>query len=223
MPKAVENFSRDIGPADTDGRLEAPAYHRNKAPLTAVLMRLFAGRRGDVLEIGSGTGQHAVTFGAALPELTYWPTDPVAEHVASIDAWRKAAGVENVRPGTRLDCLDPDWTPGGRALAARSLAAVIAINVIHIAPWAVAEAILAGAAKYLAPDGLLIFYGPFKKDGEHTAESNARFDAALRERNPAYGVRDLGELREAASRAGMTFVEEIQMPANNLTVVFGRQ
>lgn len=222
MPKTVENFARDLAPAGADRRLEAPAFHRNKDALTAVMMRLFAGRRGDVLEIGSGTGQHAVTFGAALPELTYWPTDPVAEHVLSIDAWRKAAGVENVRPGTRLDCLGPDWTPGGQALAARSLAAVIAINVIHIAPWAVAEAIFAGAAKYLARDGLLIFYGPFKKDGEHTAESNARFDAALRERNPAYGVRDLGELRECASRAGLTFIEEIKMPADNLSIVFGR-
>ena len=220
MRKPVENFARDIGPADTAGRLDAPAFHRNKDALAAEVSRLLASRRGDLLEIGSGTGQHAVTFAAELPDITYWPSDPIDEHVASIDAWRTASGLQNVMPATRLDCCQASWTLGDRELAEKSLEAMIAINVIHIAPWAVAEAIVDGAAKYLKPGGFMIFYGPYKKNGKHTSEGNVAFDESLRARNPAYGVRDLQDLIACAAGKGLTFKSEIQMPANNLTVVF---
>lgn len=220
MRKPVENFARDIGPADTAGRLDAPSFHNNKDAITAELTGLLGGCKGDVLEIGSGTGQHAVTFAVELPGLTYWPTDPVPDHVASIDAWSAAAGLENVMPATCLDCCERPWRLGERHLQPEGLDAVIAINVIHIATWNVAEAILAGARQYLKPGGLMIFYGPYKKNGEHTSQGNIDFDAALRARNPAYGIRDLERLIASATSAGLHFKSETDLPANNKLIVF---
>ena len=220
MRKPVENFARDIGPADTAGRLDAPSFHKNKDGLVEDVSRLLSASRGDVLEVGSGTGQHAVTFAKALPEITYWPSDPVDEHLASIDAWRSSSGLPNVKPATRLDCCQAAWTLGDRDLAAASLEAILAINVIHIAPWAVAEAIVGGASKYLKPGGLMIFYGPYKKNGQHNSDGNIAFDEALRARNAAYGIRDLEDLITCATVNGLTFKSETEMPANNKLVVF---
>ncbi len=223
MPKMVENFARDIGAADTHGRLDAPAFHRNKGPLGAALKPLLDGREGDVLEIGSGTGQHAMTFAAEFKSLTFWPSDPLAEHVDSIDAWRTYSGLPNVKPATCLDVLHPLWRLQDREIAVESLTGIVSINVIHIAPWPVAEAIIAGAGKYLAPNGLLIFYGPFKKDGRHNSHGNRDFDGALRARDPQFGIRDLTDLSACAAANGLRLSDEIEMPANNRTLVFRRR
>ena len=222
MPKMVENFARDIGAADTHGRLDAPAFHRNKGPLGDALKPLLDGHQGDVLEIGSGTGQHAVTFAEKFKNLTFWPSDPLAEHVDSINAWRAYSGFSNVKPATCLDVLDPHWRLHDREIAAESLAGMISINVVHIAPWPVAQAIFAGAGKYLAADGLLIFYGPFKEDGRHNSQGNKDFDGALRARTPQFGIRDLADLSACAKDNGLHLSDEIAMPANNRTLVFRR-
>lgn len=218
----VENFAKDIAPADADGKLDAPAFHRNKDAIAARLGEILAGRSGLVLEIGSGTGQHAATFASAFPHLEFQPTDPVAEHVASIAAWGKDSGLANLREPAQLDALAAPWTLPSSALPRDGLTAVLAINVIHIAPWPVAEGILAGAARHLAADGLMIFYGPYKKDGQ-TAASNVAFDQALRAKNPQFGVRELGDLVASAEAAGLALRQEHEMPANNLTLVFARK
>jgi len=222
LPKMVEKFARDVAAADMHGRLDAPAFHRNKDPLVATLKPLLESREGDILEIGSGTGQHAVTFAAALEGLTFWPSDPLPEHIASIEAWRAFSDLPNVKPATQLDCLQPVWRIDSHELASESLTGVIAINVIHIAPRPVAEAIFAGAGKYLNSDGLLIFYGPFKKDGQHNSGGNVDFDRALRTRNPEFGIRDIAELTDYAASNGLRLSDEIGMPANNRTLVFQR-
>lgn len=220
MRKPVENFAKDIGPADITGRLDAPSFHNNKDGITAKFSELLGASDGSVLEIGSGTGQHVVTYAAALPGLAFWPSDPVDDHLTSIEAWRVASKLTNVMPATKLDCCQQDWSLCGSELAPKSLAAVIAINVIHIAPWAVAEAILEGAAKYLRPGGLMIFYGPYKTGGEHNSQGNIDFDAALRARNPAFGIRDIEDLTASAERIGLSSKAVYEMAANNKIVVF---
>ncbi len=193
----------------------APAAERNAAPIRAALAPRLAGRRGLVLEIGSGTGQHAAEWAAAFPSLDCQPSNPDPESRASIAAWAEAARFPNLRPPLALDATAP-WPDLG------PLAAVIAVNVIHIAPWAVAEAILAGSARSLAPGGLLIFYGPFREAGRHTAESNARFDAALRARDPSWRVRDREALATSAAALGFAPPETVAMPANNRLLVFAK-
>ncbi|CFX01573.1 conserved protein of unknown function [Candidatus Filomicrobium marinum] len=217
--KTVSDFSKDVGPAGRDGRLDAPAFHRNAEPLRDVLMEVLAGRTGDVVEIGSGTGQHVVFLGAALPDLVFWPSDPNAGHVASVDAWRRHAQITNVMPATQLDVRQP-WVLGGNPVAPGSLTAILCFNVIHIAPWDVALAVLASAGKLLRSDGILILYGPYARDGQHTALSNATFDQTLKARNPEWGVRDLTDVTAVAQDAGLVRKEIFEMPANNLTVVF---
>lgn len=204
-----------------DGRLDAPAAQRNCAPICAVLTRHLAGLTGDALEIGSGTGQHVVAFAAALPDLTWWPSDPSAEHRDSVEAWRRHAGHANVRPVLDINAATADWGLGGDGCpGAGGLAALVCINVLHITPWAVGEGVLQGAGRYLRPDGRLAIYGPFAKDGAHISESNATFDAALRAKDPSWGVRDMRDVAEAAARAGLELVDTVPMPANNVTLVF---
>lgn len=217
--KTVSDFSKDVGPAESDGRLDAPAFHRNAEPLREVLTAVLAGRSGDVVEIGSGTGQHAVFLGAAFPDLVFWPTDPNVGHVASVDAWRRQVDSPNVMPASQLDVRHP-WLIGGKPIAQESLTAILCFNVIHIAPWDVALAVLSSAGKLLRSDGFLILYGPYSRDGEHTAPSNATFDQTLKARNPAWGVRDLTDVTAAAQEAGLVRKTIFEMPANNLTVVF---
>jgi SAM-dependent methyltransferase len=219
----VTEFGRDGRPAEPDGRLDAPAFHRNHQPIWAVLGKFLAGQTGDVLEAGSGTGQHVVFFARQNPDITWWPSDLSAAHLKSIAAWRAAAGLPNVRPPQRIDLSDPAWSVAasdGRAPG--KLLAVFCANVIHISPWRVAEGLVAGAARHLREDGRLFLYGPFKRDGRHTAVSNAVFDTSLRSQDPEWGVRDVGDVTSLAEGVGFRLAETFEMPANNLILMFGR-
>jgi SAM-dependent methyltransferase len=192
----------------------APAVARNRDPILAVLRRVLPAR-GTVLEIASGSGEHAVYFAAALPRLTWQPTDRDADALASVAAHRDLARLANLLPALALDVTAPSW-PVTRADA------VVAINMIHIAPWTAAAGLMAGAGRVLASGGVLYLYGPFRENGSHTAPSNAAFDSSLRRSNPDWGVRDLGEVTELARGHGLDLVERVAMPANNLSVVFRR-
>lgn len=197
-----------------DPRRFAPAAARNRDPiLDAIRGHLPAA--GLVLEVASGSGEHAIHFAAALPGLAFQPSDPDAAARASIDAWVAASGLPNIRPALAIDAAAPGWP----LLAAD---AVVCINMIHIAPWAAAEGLMRGAAAILPPGAPLILYGPYRRGGAHTAPSNAAFDADLRGRNPAWGVRDLEAVAALAAAQGFGPPTVIEMPANNLTVVFRR-
>jgi Protein of unknown function (DUF938) len=223
MAQHVVEFGKDGRPVEFDGRLDAPAFHRNHQAIRAVLQSFLAGKSGDVVEAGSGTGQHVVDFARHIPEITWWPSDLDEQHLKSIDAWRVHAALANIRPPLRIDLSDPAWCGemhDGSGPA--KLLAVFCANVIHIAPWRVAEGLFAGAGHYLRADGRLFLYGPFKRDGKHTAISNAVFDSSLRERNAEWGVRDIEALEKLAANAGLALIEVTAMPANNLTLAFGR-
>jgi SAM-dependent methyltransferase len=220
----VVEFGKDGRPVEADGRLDAAAFHRNYQPIWNVLQKFLAGKSGDVLEAGSGTGQHVVHFARHTAEIIWWPSDLNEAHLKSINAWRAHSGVANIRAPRRLDLSDPAWAPLMQAGGGpKELLAVFCANVIHIAPWRVAEGLFAGAARYLRADGRLFLYGPFKRDGKHTALSNAIFDTSLRERDPEWGVRDIADLEELAASGGLTLLETVEMPANNLILVFGRR
>jgi SAM-dependent methyltransferase len=201
-------------PSSFVAALTSPAVARNRDPILAVLRRVLPAQ-GTVLEIASGTGEHAVHFAAGLPPLTWQPTDTDADALRSIAAHRAAAQLPNLLPVLEIDVCAPSW-PVTRADA------VVAINMIHIAPWTAAEALMAGAARLLAPGSVLYLYGPFKENGRHIAPSNAAFDASLRARNPQWGVRDLDEVAVLARRQGLALAERIAMPTNNLSLVFHR-
>ena len=208
---------------DVDARLDAPAFHRNHGPICNVLKRHLDSRSGNVLEIGSGTGQHVVEFAAVLPNLTWWPTDPSAQHRLSIDAWRRHSGIENVRPAMPLDATQPDWLSGEDGLPPKDkIAAILCINVLHISPWRVSEGVIAAAGRYLRTEGYLFIYGPFARNGRHTAHSNAQFDASLRSQDPAWGVRDTADIETLGAAQGLRIGDIVEMPANNLTLVLNR-
>jgi SAM-dependent methyltransferase len=190
-------------------KLCAPAAERNRDPILAVLRRVLPDR-GTVLEIASGTGQHAVSFARALTGLRWQPSDPSAEARDSIEAWRAEAS--NVLPPLALDAAAEAW-PIDRADA------VVCINMIHIAPWSACVGLLRGAGRVLPPGGVLVLYGPYKRGGAHTAPSNEAFDRDLRVRDPAWGVRDVDDVAAEARAHGLAVREIVQMPANNLTLV----
>ena len=196
------------------GGLDAPATTRNREAILAVLQRVLP-PAGLVLEISSGTGQHAAYFASALPGVQWQPSDVTPAHLQSVQAWRRASGCTNLLAPMYLDVQNAPW-PLAKA------AAVVNINMIHIAPWAACEALMAGAAHLLSPGAPLYLYGPFKRDGEHTAASNAAFDARLRAEDASWGVRDLGDVERAAKQAGLQLEEVVAMPANNFSVVFRR-
>jgi SAM-dependent methyltransferase len=193
----------------------AAAAARNRDPILLVLRDLLPSP-ALVLEIASGTGEHAVWFSRALPAITWQPTVMDAEALESIAAWRDAADLPNLLPPLRLDASSETW-PVAEANA------VVAINMIHIAPWTATQGLIAGAARVLTPGGLLFLYGPFREGGTHTGAGNAAFDAGLRARNPSWGVRDLDEITLLAGQHGLGAPERIPMPANNLSVVFRRR
>jgi SAM-dependent methyltransferase len=193
----------------------APAAARNREPILLVLRDTLP-RSARVLEIASGTGEHAVWFSTALPEVTWQPTDLDNDALRSIAAWREMSGPPNLLPPLRLDAAADIW-PIARADA------VVAINMVHIAPWTATTGLMAGAARVLTRGGLLFLYGPFREGGGHTSAGNAAFDAELRARDPSWGIRGLDEIATLADRHGLLGPERIAMPANNLSVVFRRR
>jgi SAM-dependent methyltransferase len=204
-----------VSPNPDTARRVAPAAERNRGPILDVLARILP-KAGVILEIASGTGQHAVHFAAALPGVTWQPSDPDAASRASIDAWRQHASLANLNVPIALDVTTTPWP------VPDSLAAIVCINMIHIAPWAAAEALFHGARERLASDGVLFLYGPYKRDGTHTAPSNETFDAQLRATNPAWGVRNMEDVVELGRASGLSMHEAVPMPANNFCLIFGR-
>ena len=194
-------------------RETAPSAERNKQPILDVLARVLP-PTGLVLEIGSGTGQHVAHFAEALPELVFQPTEMDEERHASIAAW--TAGLANVRPPIAFDVAKLPW-PVTQADA------IICINVIHISPWEATLALMKGAGEILRPGGVLVTYGPYRREKRHTAPSNETFDAWLKERDERWGVRDMEEVAEVAKAAGLALEEAVPMPANNFTLVFRRR
>jgi SAM-dependent methyltransferase len=219
MPQFTVEYGKDGTPLLPDGRLDAPAFHRNHEPIWQALAPFLGATEGDVLELGSGTGQHAVAFAGQTPHLTWWPSDYQASHLASIEAWRKYSRLANLRAPQRIDLGDAAWTWRGDGGA---LSAILCINVLHISPWRVSENLIRGAGRLLKDGGRLFIYGPFKRDGGHTAPSNVAFDASLRAANPDWGVRDAGDLDKIAQAAGFSPVVIMQMPAENLVLAFTR-
>ena len=193
----------------------SPAVARNRDPILAVLRRVLPAQ-GTVLEIASGTGEHAVHFAAGLPHLVWQPADLDASALRSIAAYRRAAQLPNLLAPLELNAASLVWP-------VTSADAVVSINMIHIAPWSAAEGLMAGSARLLTDGGVLYLYGPFKENGRHTAPSNASFDASLRHRDPEWGVRDVAEVSEVARQHGLVLVERVVMPANNLSLIFRRQ
>ena len=195
-----------------DPRRHAPAAARNAASILAILRGLLP-PKGTVLETASGSGEHVVRFAREFPALNWQPSDPSAEARASIAAW--VQGCANVRPPLALDAAAPAW-PSTQADA------ILCINMIHISPWSATEGLMQGAARLLAPGAPLYLYGPFIVPDTAMAPSNLAFDASLRERNPAWGLRDLDAVTTCAHAHGLHREYVITMPANNLSVIFRR-
>jgi SAM-dependent methyltransferase len=198
-----------------DARQFSPSAARNCGPICEVLTRVLP-KRGIALEIGSGTGEHVICFAKALPGLVWLPSDPDPASRASIKAWSATEGLANVRAPVSIDVREEVWGVEDTA----PFDAMISLNMVHIAPWEAALGLLAGAGRLLRPDGLLVFYGPFMLGGTHTSASNAAFDADLKRQDPRWGVRDVDELVGAAAPHGLELFELVEMPANNLSLVF---
>lgn len=196
-----------------EDRRSSPSAQRNREPILAVLRRVLPAE-GQVLEIAAGTGEHAVHFAGALPELSWQPTDPDADSRRSIAAWRAEAALPNLLSPLDLD-VTREWPVG-------PVDAVVCINMLHISPWAATEALMAGAEAHLPVGGVLFVYGPFRRLGVPTAPSNEAFDQSLRSRNPVWGLRALDAVEAEARGRGLLLREVVEMPANNLSLVFAR-
>jgi SAM-dependent methyltransferase len=199
----------------SDLRLYRPHVARNRDPILDVLRRVLP-PRGTVLEIASGSGEHAAYFAKELPSLIWQPTDPDERALSSIAAHRADAGTANLLAPLQLDVTSTRW-PVERADA------VMCNNMIHISPWTATEGLMAGAERILPAGGVLYLYGPYKVGGRHTAPSNEEFDTYLRNQNAAWGIRDLDEVTALARHHNLALLETVQMPANNLSVIFRRE
>ena len=195
-----------------DGRIVSPSAERNKGPIAEILMR-YLPAQGEVLEVGSGTGQHVLHFAQAMPHIRWQPTERDADARKSIASWLRQTPAPNINTPLPLDVHDTIWP-------AHDVAAVVCINMIHIAPPSATEALLRGAGKVIAPGGILFLYGPYRRQGRHTSPSNEAFDARLKAQNPEWGVRNLEDVVQLASTVGFELAQTHDMPANNLVVVF---
>jgi hypothetical protein len=203
-------------------KLDFPATHRNAEAICQVLLEHLPG--GNVLEIASGSGQHVVCFGQNLPCNQFTPSDPDPAHIASIGAWLEENQLDNVLPPALLDTTSEGWTKGQNINGLpETLAAILCINMIHIAPIAAAQGLFAGASKRLSAGGLLYLYGPFLETGSEDAPSNLAFDRDLQCRNEAWGVRTLPWVKQMANQADFDFEALIPMPANNFSVLFRKR
>ncbi|UTD26467.1 DUF938 domain-containing protein [Bradyrhizobium sp. WD16] len=199
----------------TDARRSAPAALRNRGPILDVLREELPAR-GLVLEIASGTGEHVTHFAANLPALTFQPSDMDAGARASVAAWTADLGLANVRPPLTLDAAAESWP-------ITAADAIICINMIHISPWTSTQGLMRGAARILPQGAPLCLYGPYRRDGVATAASNEEFDASLKARHPAWGLRRLEDVAALAATHGLSLTRVAEMPANNLTVVFRKR
>ncbi|MGA9581557.1 MAG: DUF938 domain-containing protein [Allosphingosinicella sp.] len=190
----------------------APATERNREPIAAVLREILPGR-GTLLEIASGTGEHAVFFAGLFPALRWLPSDPDPEALASIRARRDEAGLENLLEPVRVDAAAGTWPVA-------TAAAILCVNMVHISPWAATEGLMRGAGRLLPAGAPLVLYGPYRRAGMPTAPSNEAFDSSLRARNPEWGLRDLEAVEAEAAKHGLRLERVVEMPANNLTLVF---
>ncbi|MGF6879814.1 DUF938 domain-containing protein [Paraburkholderia sp. MM5477-R1] len=199
----------------TDSRQHSPSAERNREPILAVLREALPAS-GRVLEIASGTGEHAICFAGALPGLDWQPSDADAQARESIAAWTAQAGLANLRAPLALDVHQPDW-------GVDALDAVVCINMIHISPWSAAQALFDGAGRRLVDGGVLYLYGPYRRGGAHTAPSNEAFDQWLKSRDPEWGVRDMEAVVALGDTAGLTCERVVAMPANNFSLVFTKR
>jgi len=220
MTKAPpQNPSEPVG--EDDARLDSAAFHRNSVPIWNVLSPWLSDQSGNVLEVGSGTGQHVVEFARQSPHLLWWPSDLEPRNIESINAWRRHAHVQNIEPARAIDLAAPDWgLSEADSATLGDLTAIFCANVLHISPWSTTEGLMRGAAQRLHPGGRLFVYGPFKQDGHHTALSNEAFDASLRARDPQWGVRDINDIRDEAHKHSLVLADIASMPANNMILIF---
>ncbi len=190
----------------------APHVARNAEPIIEVL-RGFLPERGLVLEVASGTGEHALRFAGAFPKLLWQPSDPEPAALRSIEAWRAEAGLFNLLPAVALDARAAEWS-----VAAAD--ALVCINMIHISPWSATAGLMRGAGRLLAPGAPLYLYGPYRQAGVETVPSNEAFDESLKARDPEWGLRDVAAVAGEAERNGFALEAVVPMPANNLSVMF---
>ncbi|MFC3442307.1 DUF938 domain-containing protein [Sphingobium rhizovicinum] len=213
MTNRPEPWQPGSGPS-VAGKRHAPATERNRDAIVAVLRDALPAS-GVVLEVASGSGEHAVHFAVSFPDLDWQPTDPDQAALISIAAWRAEASLRNLRPPLQLDASG-DWPIAHTD-------AILCINMIHISPWEATLGLLKGAEETLPPGGLLYLYGPYIRDGVETAASNLAFDASLKARDPRWGLRRMEDVVAAARAEGLEFEQRIEMPANNLSLMFRRR
>jgi len=206
----------------------SPAADRNKQPILEVL-RTVLPAQGSALEIASGTGQHVAWFAAGLPQWSWQPTDTYPAALTSIAAWAAHLGVHNVQPAVVLDVMAVQWLPCGATgtnatdVQPPLFDAIYCANMLHISPWATCAALMRGSARHPAPGGVLITYGPYLEQGVPTSSGNLAFDASLRARDPAWGIRQRADVEREAALAGLHLLARHAMPANNLLLVWARE
>lgn len=193
----------------------SPSSDRNTAPILGVLSACLP-PSGRALEIGSGSGQHAAAFAQAFPAIEWIPSDPDPVARESIAAWAEETGADNLQPAIHIDVTRENWHTGME----EPLDAVLAINMVHISPWEATLGLMRGAGRLLVPGGILYLYGPYRRDGRQTSESNVRFEQWLKGLSPEYGVRDLADMEREGAANGLPLDEIIDMPANNFSLVF---
>ena len=202
-----------------DAKRYAVATQRNREPILKVLQKVLPSE-GNILEIASGTGEHAVFFASQLQGCQWYPSDRDSSLRDSIVAWSKECSTDNLHPPLDIDASSEPWSI---ETAAISIDAIVNINMIHIAPFSACEGLMAGAGRILPPGGILYLYGPYKREGKHISVSNEAFDKSLRDRDSRWGVRQLEDVIAVAQKANLTLQEVIAMPANNLSVIFRKK
>jgi len=196
----------------------APAVARNRDPILKVLKECMP-PEGTILEIASGSGEHAQYFTEALAPCCWLPSDPDQSSLDSIRAWWWDKQLNNILPAVKIDSRDALWEVEKNP-PTPAIEAMVCINMIHISPWDATIGLMKGANRILPPGGILYLYGPYKVDGSHTAPSNEAFDQNLKSRNPDWGIKNLEDVQECATQNGLTFLKTVEMPANNLSVIF---
>lgn len=214
-----------------DPRQYAPATQRNRQPILEVLKQ-YVSPTGTVLEIASGTGEHACFLASHFPNCGWLPTDVNPIALSSIEAWRHRSSLDNLLPAIFLDVRDLPWSVEtvplpkplqGTNFSVDDVRAIASINMVHISPWEACQGLVTGAGRILPTGGVLYLYGPYKRNGSHTSSSNAAFDQSLRSRNPEWGVRDLEAVITLADAQNLELTQVVNMPANNLSVIFTKR